>query len=538
MRLNSPISLKTKLIAAVTVIVVIVLSAVGQALVAVSRSDAVVSEAMLRRLPEALLVAELTRQTEAVLSAGRELAAARGDFDREDIMFVMQERLVALDTTIAKLHGNTNPSPNLQRLEDNLDLFRTQVQGLGSASADNQHLESRLKDLTRDLHSSRDRMSEKASPLTEASDEALYASAFAILTADLPTLPTRAEQYSTLARHLSQGPERNSTRALPFLNTLLLGSDGIVETRQALQLSHQKVITAVRKVDSQAQRLAAISGDYHKEISVQIRDVVQQMNTATTSNNRMLVIVAVIAVIAVAILGYYLEVRVLSRLLRLRQAIDHFGTDRTFDPAVGGNDEIGGIARAFLQLAREVSSRETQLVEIAHRDPLTGLANRRRFLERFEMVSRRRRPGDTAIALLVIDIDHFKSVNDRYGHLIGDECLRQIARIIEGAIRGTDLVARFGGEEFLVLCTDVDSQGAAVVAEKIRAAVEKNGISTPDQKDPIKITISIGVATVPTDSQRPNIDFDSMMEAADAAVYDAQNSGRNCIRIAPENTAA
>ena len=158
-------------------------------------------------------------------------------------------------------------------------------------------------------------------------------------------------------------------------------------------------------------------------------------------------------------------------------------------------------------------------------------------MERFDTLSRRRRPGDAAVALLVIDIDHFKDVNDRYGHLVGDECLRQIARVIERSIRTTDLVARFGGEEFLVLCTDIDTEGAVVVAEKIRKAVEDTSVTLTDQGVTVRVTVSVGVAAVPPDAPVQSLDFDMMMEAADVAVYDAKKSGRNCIRLSDSQVA-
>ncbi|GAB3128867.1 GGDEF domain-containing protein [Novispirillum itersonii] len=534
MRLIRAFSLKTKLIAAITVIVLIVLSAVGQALLAVTRADAVVSDTMLRRLPEALLVAELGRRTEAVLGAGRELAAARGEFDREGIMFAVHERLLALDSTISRLRGSTTPSSELQRLEDNLDLFRVQVQALSTLSSDVQRLESRLYQLGEDLQNSRDRTLEKAGPLVEGQNERLFAAAFAVLNADGPEAVTkRGDQFAALLAGLGKAgtPARVGDSAAPYLQEAVLGPSGIVQTRLTLLQLRQKVTVAVRKVDSQAQRLAAVSTQYQREISGQTKQMVQEINAQTQSSNLMLAGVAALAVIAIVVLAYYLEVRVLLRLLRLRQAIDQFGTSRSFDPVISGNDEIAGIARAFLQLAREITSRETQLVEIAHSDPLTGLANRRRFMDRFDALSRRRRPGDAAVALLVIDIDHFKDVNDRYGHLVGDECLRQIARVIERSIRTTDLVARFGGEEFLVLCTDVDADGAMVVAEKIRRAVESTTVTLPDPTASVRVTVSVGVAAVPVDAPAQTLDFDLLMEAADIAVYDAKKCGRNCIRL-------
>ncbi|WP_019645557.1 hypothetical protein [Novispirillum itersonii] len=243
MRLTQAFSLKTKLIAAITLIVLIVLSAVGQALLAVTRADAVVSDAMLRRLPEALLVAELGRRTEAVLGAGRELAAARGEFDREGIMFAVHERLVALDSTISRLRGSTTPSAALQQLEDNLDLFRVQVQALSALSSDIQRLDNRLFQLSEDLQRSRDRTLEKAGPLPELQNERLFAAAFAVLTADgADAVTQRGEQFRALVAGLgkSGSPARVGDSAAPYLQEAVLGPAGIVQSRLTLLQLRQK----------------------------------------------------------------------------------------------------------------------------------------------------------------------------------------------------------------------------------------------------------------------------------------------------------
>lgn len=172
------------------------------------------------------------------------------------------------------------------------------------------------------------------------------------------------------------------------------------------------------------------------------------------------------------------------------------------------------LARANAELARA----NAELKVLARRDPLTGLPNRLAGTERLESEFVRLGRTDEGYAILMIDVDLFKPINDRFGHPVGDQVLRHVAEVVAGALRESDSVARFGGEEFMVVLPATDLDGAVHAAEKIRAAVS-------DSTAPVvgRVTISIGVAM----ADRGQVSADAAVRNADAALYRAKANGRD-----------
>ena len=166
-----------------------------------------------------------------------------------------------------------------------------------------------------------------------------------------------------------------------------------------------------------------------------------------------------------------------------------------------------------------------RLAVLADTDGLTGLANRRRFDEMLARdVARLRRTGAT-LSLILLDVDHFKKFNDHYGHVAGDDCLRQLAGILPGLLhRATDLVARYGGEELAVLLPDTDHAGAVALAETIRATVAAQAIPHAASGTAAHVTVSLGVATVRGDRDHAPRD---VIHLADEQLYRAKSDGRN-----------
>ncbi|MBI3314413.1 MAG: GGDEF domain-containing protein [Candidatus Omnitrophica bacterium] len=160
---------------------------------------------------------------------------------------------------------------------------------------------------------------------------------------------------------------------------------------------------------------------------------------------------------------------------------------------------------------------------LAITDGLSALSTRRYFLERFDEEIKRAQAHKIKMSFLMLDVDHFKMINDRHGHLTGDAVLKEIGAIIKENIREIDIAGRYGGEEFCVVLPETDLEGARVVAERIRKAAEARVIKAYDAV--LSITISIGVSTYPSDGKLP----EEIIDKADWSLYRAKSQGRNCV---------
>ncbi len=176
----------------------------------------------------------------------------------------------------------------------------------------------------------------------------------------------------------------------------------------------------------------------------------------------------------------------------------------------------------------------TQTLELSYTDALTGVANRRQLFLRLEQeLSRSLRFGDE-LSILMIDLDLFKTINDRHGHTAGDGVLRGVALLLKRNVRKVDLVARYGGEEFCLVLPRIARAEAAEVAEKLRRAVATSPVAATPTGEPLSCTISIGIATYGTDAT----DLGGLIEKADAALYEAKKAGRDRVMLATPLTRA
>jgi len=177
------------------------------------------------------------------------------------------------------------------------------------------------------------------------------------------------------------------------------------------------------------------------------------------------------------------------------------------------------------ELQQQLEESNEQLTMLSRIDGLTGLINRRHFDELFLTEWNRSKRNKTALAILLIDIDHFKAYNDFLGHLAGDDCLKLVAQSLNSTLkRIADKSARYGGEEFVILLPETDIPGANTVAEALRQNIESLQLPHPGANVHGRVTVSIGVsATIPMNEHRPEY----LIHSADLALYSAKEEGRN-----------
>jgi diguanylate cyclase len=183
------------------------------------------------------------------------------------------------------------------------------------------------------------------------------------------------------------------------------------------------------------------------------------------------------------------------------------------------------------ETTKEMSLLRQELSEIRQRaalDPLTGVANRMTFDTSLKKaIENATSDMGRNLCLLMVDVDNFKTINDQYGHLIGDKMLKFVSETLKKMVKGKDLVARYGGDEFSIILEDTPESGAFILAENIRKEIEKSKLKRIATGELLgSYTVSIGLA-----SMQPGDDKDSLIGRADKALYDAKESGRNTVRI-------
>jgi diguanylate cyclase (GGDEF)-like protein len=196
------------------------------------------------------------------------------------------------------------------------------------------------------------------------------------------------------------------------------------------------------------------------------------------------------------------------------------GTLATFDDLTGlerKNVEMGNLLTRLRRSRQEIRRQNQELRDLATLDPLTSCLNRRALFAEFERLWAGLTPGGMSLVCVMVDIDHFKSVNDRHGHATGDAVLQGVSALLREASRAGDLVARYGGEEFCVLLPAVDLDGAVEVAERLRAAIEAG------QPGGLRVTASLGVSASSLGPREPR----ELIDQADQALYHSKRTGRN-----------
>lgn len=337
---------------------------------------------------------------------------------------------------------------------------------------------------------------------------------------------------------------------------VLLGSDALATPYTAAELASGNFIVQ----SAEGTRLAAVAatrgrGEYPGLGWTVV--ALQPIDTALAGANRLTSLILLLG-LSTAILGavgiWWVAARLTQPLTQLTAAVDRIGREAnaTMTRHLHGSPEVLHLSTSVRSLLRRIGTVEAgaRLIEVeashaieaaenrlkrlgadlhamqvlADTDALTALLNRRAFLPLANGAMSNFKRYRRSICILMIDIDHFKRVNDLYGHAAGDEVIRQVGRIVSEAIRPTDKVARFGGEEFVVLLCEIGLEGAAIFADRIRQTVA-NTVFEPGGQC-LRATISIGMA----EAEFTDGDVDHTIEWADRALYAAKSGGRNCVR--------
>ena len=230
---------------------------------------------------------------------------------------------------------------------------------------------------------------------------------------------------------------------------------------------------------------------------------------------------------------FILQKTVIRRVVRLDKAAKALSEGARVDiPVDAQNDELGRLGRTFKTMAeriasqtenleRQVAERTEMLEQVAHTDFLTGVMNRRGVLQRLKVERNRLSHTGGFLALMIVDVDHFKRINDTGGHALGDRALVAIAGVLQATVRDYDLVGRWGGEEFLIALFGLKNfDEMQLVADKLLAAIRQNSLDCGDER--IDLTYSIGGAMA-----SPQADLEAIIQRADEALYRAKNEGRD-----------
>ncbi len=310
---------------------------------------------------------------------------------------------------------------------------------------------------------------------------------------------------------------------------------------RALEISHCSVILA-RQGDAVGTIAAALEDSTVRDVEIRLEQF-PEVSAALESERSILVEDACTHPLfagmrqAWAAEGKDIEIRSVATIPftidRWRSGVLFLRTDR-FERTLTSDDvEFADVViRAAVAAIRRAQALETtradnrRLEALATTDPLTRVLNRRALLDRLGAEVDRARRFDSALTLLLLDVDHFKQINDTAGHLAGDSVLRRLGALLEEAVRKVDIVARYGGEEFVVILPETTTDGAVVFAERLRERIAHQAFDVGVEQ-PVHLTVSVGIATFPS----PRVaSTEDLFARADEALYRAKSGGRNQVR--------
>ncbi len=263
-------------------------------------------------------------------------------------------------------------------------------------------------------------------------------------------------------------------------------------------------------------------------IGISFRDRVADHIRSVTGRITLLSISGLLLAIILASLVSLLLVRPISRLIAITQEVEKGNLKREFDfPKT--QDEIGALASSFSRMLERLKEGYERIEKISITDALTGCYNYHYFQQIMDQEIVRANRYQHPVSLIILDLDGFKALNDRWGHLKGNEVLKTVSSVIANTIRQTDILVRYGGDEFIILLPETDLAGAVKEAERVRREVQKRCVFAWDTST-VTITISVGVAGF----SKPPMDKGVLLDKADRALLRSKGQGKNRVEIAGE----
>lgn len=270
-------------------------------------------------------------------------------------------------------------------------------------------------------------------------------------------------------------------------------------------------------------------------VDVMNKEVHEELKLVHATNKKVLSLIITVFIIGVVMkigIGFALARSVLIPVRELEMGTERFASgELSYRIPQLTQNELGRLAGAFNKMAEKIEMDEKELKELSIHDGLTGLFNKREFESRMvDEVARSKRYNST-FSLIMLDIDHFKAVNDTYGHQAGDHVLKTISNTINSEVRSVDFVARYGGEEMAVILPNINGEDTFKVSERLRKAISSLPIPVSEDRA-IHVTVSMGIATFPDNADTG----DNLIRSADKALYNAKKAGRNQVSRYKEYT--
>ncbi len=360
--------------------------------------------------------------------------------------------------------------------------------------------------------------------------------ALADVQANFDRLPDVLGEWPTLREKVRHIKERWDVVRLQASSLVHVAPDGVASVPAPLRLATidfdpAALTSASRLARSFDSNVALLTEEIEAITDALSGDVGTRLVQGQVTNSRIFVLtftLGLTAIIFIMLVNLRLARYVVDPVNGIVEAITRFRRgDYSARTSISRNDEIGALADAFNEMAANIERTHADLSQLTERDPLTGMLNRRGFDPRLAQHLRKLEAAGQEMAVIMVDVDHFKTINDTYGHAVGDQVLVALADTIHNCLRAGDFSARLGGEEFVICLPGQGDSIGMSVAERLREAVARMALFD-NEGSAFSVTISAGVATFPACGRSQG----EILARGDEALYAAKSYGRNRVELA------